>query len=117
MAATIHLRKSLTDEAIVSAINKAASSLGYSSVREKQMEALQQFVRGHDVFVSLPTGSGKSLCYAMLPQLYSHLSDADTNFMAIVVSPLQALMKNQVSIYTRKGLNAVMATDECAIEL
>ena len=54
MATTIHLGKSLNDEAIMSAINKAASSLEYLSFRQKQMEALQQFVRGHDVFVSLP---------------------------------------------------------------
>ena len=53
MATTIYLGKSL-NEAIMSAINKAASSLEYLSFRQKQMEALQQFVRGHDVFVSLP---------------------------------------------------------------
>ena len=64
-------RKLLTDEAIVSATNKADSSLGYSSVREKQMEALQQFVRGHEVFVSLPTGSGNESRYAMLCYLNS----------------------------------------------
>ena len=49
-------RKSLTDEAIVSATNSLAG---------QQMEALQQFVRGHDVFVSLPTGSENESRYAI----------------------------------------------------
>ena len=48
-------------------LDSAASKLGISSLKGKQREAITSFVDGHDVFVSLPTGYGKSLCYTLLP--------------------------------------------------
>ena len=44
-------------------------ALGYDSAREHQREAIRELVGGKDVFVWLPTGHGKSLCYAVLPLL------------------------------------------------
>ena len=41
------------------ALSQAAFALGYSQLRPKQVEAVQHFLSGRDVFVSLPTGSGK----------------------------------------------------------
>lgn len=49
------------------AISCAAAALGYPSVRREQMDAVRPVVLGNDVFVALPTGYGKSLCYAVLP--------------------------------------------------
>ena len=49
------------------AVLDSARLLGYSSMKEKQIEATCTFVEGHDTFVSLPTGYGKSLVYAVLP--------------------------------------------------
>ena len=43
-------------------------------MKSEQLEAAREFVKGQDVFVSLPTGSGKSLCYACL--LYTTLCAA-----------------------------------------
>ena len=43
------------------AILSVARKLGYSDLRQKQREAVTEFVAGKDVFVSLPTGSGKSV--------------------------------------------------------
>ena len=49
------------------AISCAAAALGYPSVRREQIDAVRAIASGNDVFVALPTGYGKSLCYAMLP--------------------------------------------------
>ena len=50
-------------------ISNAAARIGYPNVRPKQ-EAVSYFIDGKDVFVSLPTGSGKSLCYCILPGVF-----------------------------------------------
>ena len=44
-----------------------SSSLGYSSLREYQKNVVTNFITGNNVFAMLPTGYGKSLCYACLP--------------------------------------------------
>lgn len=61
---------------------------GFSTFKGQQKEIIQTLLDGKDVFVLMPTGGGKSLCY-QLPALISEGT-------AIVVSPLIALMKNQV---------------------
>ena len=48
-------------------IKEASSALGYMSLKPEQERVLSEFVGDKDVFVSLPTGFGKSLCYAALP--------------------------------------------------
>ena len=43
------------------------------TIKEKQKEAIHAFLSGRDVFVSLPTGYGKSLIYAILPLVFDHI--------------------------------------------
>ena len=52
------------------AIQQAAKQMGYVSDRAKQQEAILLFMKGRNVFVSLPTGSGESLCFSILPKAF-----------------------------------------------
>ena len=71
-------------------IEKAAREPGYRTLRPKQLEVIREFISGHDVFVSLPTGSGKSLCFALLPSEFDRVwgLTETTASIVIVVSPL-----------------------------
>ena len=64
------------------------------------------FLMGNDVFVNLPKGSGKSLCYAVLPIASDIMTGLDWSFV-VVVSPLIALINNQIEAFSAKGLKAV----------
>ena len=46
---------------------ESAKHLGYEDLKDKQIEAVTTYLDGHDTFVSLPTGYGKSLIYSLLP--------------------------------------------------
>ncbi len=65
------------------------------------------------MFVSLPTGFGKSLCYIVLPNLFDVLRD-DTcgNSIILVVSPLIALMKDQIGTIQKLGIRATHVSDK-----
>ena len=106
-------RYSSTD--IERALETAAEKLGYSSLRPHQKRAVTKFVQGHDVFISLPTGSGKSLCFCILPGVFDELREvADHSSMSsivVVVSPLISLMKDQVRAMTERGMTAVFVGD------
>ena len=63
---------------------------GFDAFKGDQEAIIRNLLKGNDTFVLMPTGGGKSLCY----QLPSLIMDG----IAIVVSPLIALMKNQVDV-------------------
>jgi len=71
---------------------------GSSAFRLRQLEIIEAVLAGRDVAAVLPTGGGKSLCYQM-PALF-------LKGTAVVVSPLIALMKDQVEQLKRRGIPA-----------
>ncbi|MEQ8478500.1 MAG: DNA helicase RecQ [Fulvivirga sp.] len=77
---------------------KLKEVFGYSQFRGTQEAIIQNILNKHNTFVIMPTGAGKSLCY----QLPSLVADG----LAVVISPLIALMKNQVDQMNAFGINA-----------
>src|SRR4026208_1188799 len=67
-----------------------SEQFGFDKFKGTQEKVIESLLAGHDTFVIMPTGGGKSLCY----QLPALVSDG----VAIIVSPLIALMKNQVDL-------------------
>jgi ATP-dependent DNA helicase RecQ len=85
---------------------------GYTSFRPLQRDAIEAVVRGRDSLLVLPTGGGKSLCF----QVPALVRDG----LALVISPLIALMKDQVDTLTANGVpaacyNSAMSADDKAV--
>jgi ATP-dependent DNA helicase RecQ len=104
----------MSEPAVVSAAGDLSGLLkqrfGHDAFRPMQEAIVADAMAGRDVFVLLPTGGGKSLCY-QLPAV------AQPGRLTIVVSPLIALMHNQVDLLTQHGvaatlLNSTVAPDE-----
>src|SRR3954467_2592841 len=75
-----------------------ASTFGYDEFRPGQQRVVESLLAGRSALAVFPTGAGKSLCY----QLPALLLDGVT----VVVSPLIALMKDQIDALTRQGVDA-----------
>jgi superfamily II DNA helicase RecQ len=88
------------------ALAQAKSKLNIKEITFHQQRAVRSFLEGHDVFVSLPTGSGKSFIFQCAPICSNVLKDV-CNSVALVITPIKALVDDQVK--KLKGLN-IMAS-------
>ena len=71
---------------------------GYDTFREHQLEVIQEIIDGKDAFVLMPTGIGKSICY-QIPSIIR-------KGVGLVISPLIALMQDQVEALRQNGISA-----------
>ena len=79
------------------------------SLKPEQRMAIQAVYEGNDVFVLLPTGFGKSLCYQTLPFVMDYklrLVGTEKSSAVLVISPLVALMVDQVQSLRGRGVKS-----------
>ncbi len=94
----VGLSRSAPEAAISSLDDTLQRVFGYAEFRPHQREIIERVVGGDDALVVMPTGGGKSLCY-QIPALHRP-------GVAIVVSPLISLMKDQVDALRANGVSA-----------
>ena len=105
------MTEEISEQQITAALKR---HFGYGTFRDGQYQPIEEVVNGRDAVVVMPTGSGKSLCY----QLAALLLPGTT----LVVSPLIALMKDQVSALEKRQipatfLNSSVSPDEMGFRL
>jgi len=93
-----------TDDQLLSALRE---HFGFDSFRHGQLETLRATLHGDDTLLVMPTGSGKSLCFQLAALLLP-----DTT---LVISPLIALMKDQVDALERRGIAATFINSSLSL--
>jgi ATP-dependent DNA helicase RecQ len=94
----VAVRRDLARAQALSPQDVLADTFGFASFRAGQEQVIDALLAGRSALAVFPTGAGKSLCY----QLPAQLLDGVT----VVVSPLIALMKDQIDFLTRRGVAA-----------
>jgi ATP-dependent DNA helicase RecQ len=89
-------------------LSAALAKFGLQTFRRGQKEVIEHVISGKDCLCVMPTGGGKSLCY-QLPSLVRP-------GMTIVVSPLIALMKDQVDGLQKRGISATLINSSLSLQ-
>ena len=111
---------------VEASIKAAALLFGFEKLKKQQQKAVEATLCGKDVFVSLPTGFGKSLIYQLLPVCAEELATRKpfgNEFQPFisVVSPFVSLMQDQVASLQGKGFKASLCVtrgndDTCELD-
>ena len=103
-----HVTTTLKSMDVGEAVVKAGAAHDWPTLKEDQVLCITKFVERSDVFCILPTGYGKTACFACLPttfDLHLGISSPEESSIVIVISPLTALIKDQVKDLTRRNVN------------
>jgi ATP-dependent DNA helicase RecQ len=92
-------------------LSRALGRFGHTTLRPGQADVITDIFSGTPVIAVMPTGAGKSLCY-QLPAIVL----GERGGVTLVVSPLIALMKDQVDALTARGIPAVALTSAAGAE-
>ena len=90
---------------------KVASQIGCLELWPKQREVTLDLVHGSDMFISLPMASGKSLCYSLLSAVFDETHHLPGSSVVVLVSPLIALMRDQVRAMAERNVHMVYFGD------
>jgi ATP-dependent DNA helicase RecQ len=93
---------------LINPLHILQTTFGYNNFRDKQQAIVEHVIAGGDALVLMPTGGGKSLCY-QIPALAR-------DGLAIVVSPLIALMQDQVEALQQLGIEASYLNSSLSVE-
>ena len=105
-------------QSVEGAISYGAKRLSIKQLNGKQREAVMSFVEGKDVFVSLPTGFGKSICFQILPFVLDYMNSPSPveevvdKYITLIVEPTAAIMRDQVSRLLSVGISAAFINHE-----
>ncbi len=89
----------------MTALEALQTYFGYDSFRPMQAEIIESVLAGNDTLALLPTGGGKSLCF-QVPTLVMAAGDSEGEGLCLVITPLIALMKDQVANLRERGILA-----------
>ena len=94
-----------------SSFSKVCEQFKFSELNKHQKEAIISVVlKKKDVFVSLPTGFGKSVIFQALPMVFDGFT-GESGHIVIVVSPLLSLIKDQTERLRQVGISCVSLSD------
>lgn len=98
----LHSAANMADTA--SAFSDIGKTFSVNTLNSLQKEVFEQVKQNKDIFISTKTGSGKSLCYQGITTLWQR-NNVNKQFV-LVISPLVAVMKEQVTFLRSKGISA-----------
>ena len=87
--------------------------------KAEQLQAIHAVVTGNDVFVKVATGFGKYVCYVLVPYVCDFLrseSDVSSKSVLLIVSPLKALMEDQMDDLRKCGISCLKLHGELPTE-
>ena len=87
---------------VLYAATEDTQRLGYSTMKPEQLQVAPGIVSVRDVFAVLPTGFGKSLCYACPPTVFGLVLAVEGTSIVFAAASLMAIMKDQVSVASRR---------------